>query len=345
MAVVISGDTGITSVNGTATAPSITGADTNTGIVYGTDTLSLATGGVAAVTVDSSQNVGIGTSSPVYKFEVYDAASAISSVSGDGSVFNILARASSDASGPQFSNQKFRGTIASPTVVESGDITGRWVCFGYDGTTLRPTSEIRSVVDGTPGDTDMPGRLVFYTTPDGSGTSTERMRIDSSGIITGTAGNLMLISGSAVSPASGTSLDFPAIPSWVKRITISLSGVSFAAAGVASIRLGVSNTLVITGYVTTRTGFATTPAIANVSSTDGIATLNTTSAGGSMTGQIVVTNLTGNQWVASGQIFRPTDNVYMTTVGSITLAGTLTNLSFVATTSTFDAGSINIMYE
>jgi hypothetical protein len=181
MAVVISGDTGITSVNGTATAPSITGADTNTGIVYGTDTLSLATGGVAAVTIDSSQNVGIGTSSPANKFDVYDAASAVSSVSGDGSVFNLLARASSDSSGPQFSNQKFRGTIASPTVVASGDITGRWVCFGYDGTTLRPTSEIRSVVDGTPGSSDMPGRLVFYTTPDGSVTSTERGRFDSSG--------------------------------------------------------------------------------------------------------------------------------------------------------------------
>jgi hypothetical protein len=38
--------------------------------VYGTNTLSLATGGTAAVTVDSSQNVGIGTSSPAEKLEV-----------------------------------------------------------------------------------------------------------------------------------------------------------------------------------------------------------------------------------------------------------------------------------
>ena len=151
--------------------------------------------------------------------------------------------------------------------------------------------------------------------------------------------------GTAITSASGSSLDFPSIPSWVERITISLNGISFAAAGVASVRLGVSNTLVTTGYVTNRTGFATAPAIANVSSTDGIATLNTTSAGAVMTGQIVLTNVTGTQWVATGQIFRTTDNVYMTTVGSITLAGVLTNLSFVATTSTFDAGSVNILYE
>jgi hypothetical protein len=151
--------------------------------------------------------------------------------------------------------------------------------------------------------------------------------------------------GTAITSATGSSLDFPSIPSWVERITISLNGISFAAAGVASVRLGVSNTLVTTGYVTNRTGFATVPAIANVSSTDGIATLNTTSAGAVMTGQIVLTNVTGTQWVATGQIFRTTDNVYMTTVGSITLAGVLTNLSFVATTSTFDAGSVNILYE
>ena len=57
MTVVINGTTGITSVNGTAGAPSMTGTDTDTGIVYGTNTMSLATGGTAAVTIDSSQNV------------------------------------------------------------------------------------------------------------------------------------------------------------------------------------------------------------------------------------------------------------------------------------------------
>jgi len=70
MEVIIDGTNGITSVNGTAAAPSVTGADTDTGIVYGTNTLSLATGGTTAVMVDSSQNVGIGTSSPSQKLDV-----------------------------------------------------------------------------------------------------------------------------------------------------------------------------------------------------------------------------------------------------------------------------------
>jgi hypothetical protein len=62
MTVIIDGTTGITSVNGSAAAPSVTGTDTDTGIVYGTNTLSLATGGVAGLTQDSSQNVIIGAS-------------------------------------------------------------------------------------------------------------------------------------------------------------------------------------------------------------------------------------------------------------------------------------------
>lgn len=151
--------------------------------------------------------------------------------------------------------------------------------------------------------------------------------------------------GSAITSATGSSLDFPSIPSWVERITISLNGISFAATGVAVVRLGVSNTLVTTGYVSSRIGFTVAPATVITSVTDGIASFNATSAAALVTGQIVLTNVTGNQWVATGQVFRTTDSVYTTTVGSITLAGALTNLSVVATTSTFDAGSINIIYE
>jgi hypothetical protein len=64
MTVIINGTTGVTSVNGSAAAPSVTGTDTDTGIVYGTNTLSLATGGTAAMTITSGQQIGFGTSTP-----------------------------------------------------------------------------------------------------------------------------------------------------------------------------------------------------------------------------------------------------------------------------------------
>ena len=64
MAIQIDGDTGVSGVNGSATTPALQGTDSNTGIVFGTDQVQIATGGSTRATVDSSGNVGIGTSSP-----------------------------------------------------------------------------------------------------------------------------------------------------------------------------------------------------------------------------------------------------------------------------------------
>ena len=71
MPITISGTTGIAGVDGSNTTPAIKGGtSTGTGVFYGTNTVSLATGGTTAVTVNSSQNVGIGTASPAYKIDV-----------------------------------------------------------------------------------------------------------------------------------------------------------------------------------------------------------------------------------------------------------------------------------
>lgn len=71
MAVTISGTSGITGVDGTAAAPSVTGTDTNTGLTFpAADTVSVATGGTEAMRVNSSQNVGVGTTSPGSKLDV-----------------------------------------------------------------------------------------------------------------------------------------------------------------------------------------------------------------------------------------------------------------------------------
>ena len=74
-----------------------------------------------------------------------------------------------------------RGTNASPTIVQSGDTLGTLTARGYDGDSYAESSNIKFAVDGTPGDADMPGRIVFNTSADGSEAPTERLRIDSSG--------------------------------------------------------------------------------------------------------------------------------------------------------------------
>jgi hypothetical protein len=88
----------------------------------------------------------------------------------------------SDNSGAAFAYlNKARGTIASPTVVQSGDGLGSMVWRGYDGATYAQAAIIRAEVDGTPGSGDMPGRLVFLTTLDGASTTTERLRLKNGG--------------------------------------------------------------------------------------------------------------------------------------------------------------------
>jgi hypothetical protein len=74
-----------------------------------------------------------------------------------------------------------RGTLASPTVVQSGDALWNMYVAGHDGTDLALAAEIAVEVDGTPGSNDMPGRIVFKTTPDGQQAPVESMRIDSAG--------------------------------------------------------------------------------------------------------------------------------------------------------------------
>jgi hypothetical protein len=70
MPITISGSTGISGVDGSSATPALQGTDTNTGISYGTDIVTINTGGVARVTTDASGNVGVGTASPIQKLEV-----------------------------------------------------------------------------------------------------------------------------------------------------------------------------------------------------------------------------------------------------------------------------------
>ena len=81
MTVVINGTTGITNVNGSAAAPAETGTDTDTGIVYGTNTVTISTNGTAGLTQDASQNLGLGVTPPTFNtgkaLSIYEAGSSL----------------------------------------------------------------------------------------------------------------------------------------------------------------------------------------------------------------------------------------------------------------------------
>jgi len=81
-------------------------------------------------------------------------------------------------------------TVGTNTIVQSGDDLGTIAFYGADGTNLIQAASILGEVDGTPGTNDMPGRLVFSTTADGASTPTERLRIDSAGLLTLASGQI-----------------------------------------------------------------------------------------------------------------------------------------------------------
>ena len=69
------------------------------------------------------------------------------------------------------------------SIIQENDTCGALVWSADDGNGYSPCARILAQVDGTPGDGDMPGRMMFYTTPDGSASLIERLRITNAGNI------------------------------------------------------------------------------------------------------------------------------------------------------------------
>jgi hypothetical protein len=154
-----------------------------------------------------------------------------------------------------------------------------------------------------------------------------------------------LVSGTAVASTSGTSVTFTGIPSTAKRITVMFSGVSTSGASNLQIQIG-STTFTTTGY-TTGHAYISGTASASGTITTGIGSLITVSAATTYVASFVLLNITGNAWICAGTYSAVNANYGGTTQGSITLGGALdrVRITTVNGTDTFDAGSINILWE
>ena len=147
--------------------------------------------------------------------------------------------------------------------------------------------------------------------------------------------------GTAIASTSGTSIDFTSIPSWVKRITVMFSGVSTNGTSIVQVQIG-SGSLTTTGYVS-----AAQNSGSGNTSTTGFAVTSTVSASNSMSGALVLFLVTGTTWVSSGSILQIAAGSVAACGGVLALGGTLdrVRITTVNGTDTFDAGSINILYE
>jgi len=185
------------------------------------------------------------------------------------------------------------------------------------------------------------------TLPTTSGTviTTATDQTLTSPVIAGTpTGVGVLTSGTSVS-ASGTSVDFTSIPSWVKRITVMFSGVSTNGTSIPLFRLGDSGGVETTGYLSAASAIAAST-VATVNNTTGIAIYSVLAAN-ILHGAAVFTLVSGNTWAATSSMSRSDSTVTLLSSGTKTLSDTLDRIRITTTngTDTFDAGSINILYE
>jgi hypothetical protein len=156
----------------------------------------------------------------------------------------------------------------------------------------------------------------------------------------------LLTRATAVASTSGTSIDFTGIPSWAKRITVMLAGVSGSGTSVILFQLGDSGGIENTGYLSTGSRIAGgTAASADFTAGFGLGTSNV--AGEAKHGSVTFCLVDSNTWVASGVMTASFAGYSVFVSGSKTLSDTLTQLRITTVngTDTFDAGSINVMWE
>ena len=144
---------------------------------------------------------------------------------------------------------------------------------------------------------------------------------------------------------SGTAVDFTAIPSWVKRITVTFNQVSTNGSDNIIVQLGDSGGFESTGYLS---GAQLGAGIAT--STRGFLISRTLVAGSVCSGALFITKVSANDWVYSAVIYDSGSTGATTScAGFKQLSDVLTQLRITtdnaSPVNTFDAGSINIMYE
>ena len=158
--------------------------DTDTSINFSAaDTITLDTAGSQRVRVDASGIVIVSTggartyvdgagNTQTPKVQIEDNANSNTAI--------VLRYNSGAGSANRRASFMFART-ADGSAVSNNSVLGEVLFMGEGNSTLEKAASIRAEVDGTPGTTDMPGRLIFSTTDDGANTTTERLRIDHSG--------------------------------------------------------------------------------------------------------------------------------------------------------------------
>ena len=196
---------------------------------------------------------------------------------------------------------------------------------GYNDTTYTVTGPNEAYLFGSaPSGSGTTGNLVYATDSTGTANahqfyvggftqakSAYKFAIEASGA------HGQLIQGTAQATTSGSSVTITGIPSWVKRITIMLNGVTSSGNAYQAIQVG-SGSLQSTGYVTTVAGVYGSSATNNANPGTNYFYIFNTSSSLAIYGTVVLTLVNANTWVQTGTILG--GNRYSASSGSVSLS-------------------------
>ena len=314
---------------GAVGTPSVTfTGDLNTGVYSsGADALDFATGGTRRVGIASTGDV------TVYGGNVtLNAQSDLRFADSDSSNWVAFQAPATVASNVTWTLPSTDGT-SGQLLSTNGSGTLSWAT-DIGGTKIEVGNTKAEVTD-----TGSNGK--FAVTVEG----VESLTVNSNGTTTLTPSNIIK-SGTAVASTSGTSIDFTGLPSWVKRVTVMFSGVSTSGTSNLQIQLGDSGGFETSSYL----GAESTAVGATASVHSAGFIIKTGVAAASIFHGVVVLALldaSTNTWAESGNIATSTTTQVGVSGGSKALSATLdrVRITTVGGTDTFDAGTINILYE
>ena len=187
-----------------------------------------------------------------------------------------------------------------------------------------------------------------------SGTTTLAAQSVASGTVTIPAGtgtaavqgvSTNIVSGTSQASTSGTAILFTGVPSWAKRVTINFNGVSTSGTSNILVQLG-SVSVQTSGYLGAFSYTGNAAASGNIP-TNGFMAASLVTAASLFHGSITISLLSSNIWTYTQTLARSDIPQIYFCGGSVSLSGALdrVNITTANGTDTFDAGSINILYE
>jgi hypothetical protein len=222
--------------------------------------------------------------------------------------------------------------------ITAGNATNNGMAFLSDS-----TGELNILTGTGSGTTALSINASQNVTVAGTASITGNTTITGNLTLTGNPSGIIKID-TAKPSTSGSTIDFTGIPSTVKRITIMFNAVSVSSTGNLLVRGGVGGVIDDAGYASTSTGTSGGGG-GTTSSTAGYI-IRGTSGTMSLSGHMVLTLLGSNTWISSHVFTFDASSSSTLGGGTNTFSGTLDTIRITTTgADTFDAGSINILYE